>query len=46
MRDTQRKGDMATTQAIATFTRLEFDGYLPITESMPCDLIIDNGAEL
>ena len=46
MRDTQRKGEMATTQAKATFTRLEFNVSLPTTESVPYELVIDNGIEL
>ncbi len=46
MRDSQRKGEMATTQAIAIFTRLEFNVSLPTTESVPYELIIANGVEL
>jgi hypothetical protein len=41
MRVTQRKGDIATAQAIATFTRLGYDVSVPITESAKYDLIID-----
>jgi hypothetical protein len=41
MRATQRKGDIATTQAIATFTRLGYDVSVPITESAKYDLIAD-----
>ncbi|MCA1566752.1 MAG: hypothetical protein LC803_14125 [Acidobacteria bacterium] len=41
MRVTQRKGDIATTQASATFTRLGYDVSVPITESAKYDLIID-----
>ena len=41
MRVTQRKGDLATTQAINTFTRVGYDVSLPITESAPYDLIVD-----
>lgn len=41
MRVTQRKGDMAVTQAIATFTQMGFDVSLPITESAPYDLVVD-----
>lgn len=41
MRLTQRKGDIATTQAIATFTRLGYDVSVPITESAKYDLIVD-----
>lgn len=41
MRTTQRKGDIATTQAIATFTALGYDVSVPITESAAYDLIVD-----
>ena len=41
MRITQRKGDIATAQAIATFTRLGYDVSVPITESARYDLIVD-----
>lgn len=43
MRTTQRKGDTAVTQAIATFTKMGFDVSLPVTESAPYDLIVDIG---
>jgi hypothetical protein len=43
MRDTQRKGDIAVSQAIATFTRLGFDISIPLTESAPYDIIVDDG---
>lgn len=43
MRDTQRKGDIAVTQAIATFTKLGFDVALPVTESAAYGLIVDDG---
>ena len=43
MRNTQRKGDIAAAQAIATFTTMGFDVALPLTESAPYDLIIDTG---
>jgi hypothetical protein len=42
MRDTQRKGDIAVAQAIATFTRLGFDVSLPLTESAAYDIIVDD----
>jgi hypothetical protein len=42
MRDTQRKGDIAVAQAIASFTRLNFDVALPITESAAYDLVVDD----
>lgn len=45
MRITQRKGDIAVSQAIATFTRMGFDVSLPVTESAPYDLILDTGNE-
>ena len=41
MRKTQRKGDIAVAQAIATFTRLGYDIALPLTESAPYDLVVD-----
>ncbi|MFA5991581.1 MAG: group I intron-associated PD-(D/E)XK endonuclease [Candidatus Doudnabacteria bacterium] len=41
MRITQRKGDIAVTRAIATFTKMGFDVALPITESAAYDLILD-----
>lgn len=41
MRVTQRKGDIAVSQAIATFTKLGFDVAIPVTESAAYDLIID-----
>lgn len=41
MRLTQRKGDLATAQAIATFTRLGYDVLVPITESAAYDLVVD-----
>lgn len=40
-RNTQRKGDIALSQAIATFTKLGFDVLLPITESAAYDLVVD-----
>ena len=46
MRTTQRKGDLATTQAIATFTRLGMDVSLPVTESAAYDLVVDDGSSL
>lgn len=46
MRTTQRKGDIAASQAIATFTRLGWDVSIPLTESAPYDLIVDNGASV
>ena len=46
MRITQRKGDIATTQAIATFTVIGFDVSIPVTESAAYDLIVDDGEAL
>jgi hypothetical protein len=43
MRDTQRKGDIAVSQAIATFTRLGYDVALPLTESAAYDILVDDG---
>jgi len=43
MRTTQRKGDTAVSQAIATFTKLGYDVLLPLTESAAYDLVIDTG---
>lgn len=46
MRTTQRKGDTAVAQAIATFTMLGFDVSVPLTESAAYDLIVDTGTEI
>lgn len=46
MRLTQRKGDLAVAQAIATFTRLGYDIAIPLTESAAYDLVVDIGGEL
>ncbi|MDO8662252.1 MAG: group I intron-associated PD-(D/E)XK endonuclease [Candidatus Omnitrophota bacterium] len=46
MRTTQRKGDIAVSQAIARFTIMGYDVALPLTESASYDLIIDIGDEL
>jgi PD-(D/E)XK endonuclease len=46
VRATQRKGDLATATAIATFTRLGFDVAIPLTESASYDLIVDDGEGL
>jgi hypothetical protein len=43
MRLTQRKGDSAVAQAIATFTSNGWDVSIPLTESAPYDLIVDTG---
>ena len=46
MRLTQRKGDTAVAQAVATFTRIGYDVALPLTESAAYDLIVDTGKKL
>lgn len=46
MRLTQRKGDTAVSQAIATFTRLGWDVLIPLTESAAYDLVADTGDHL
>lgn len=46
MRTTQRKGDIAVSQAIARFTRMGYDVALPLTESASYDLIVDTGEAL
>ena len=46
MRTTQRKGDIAVSQAIARFTTMGYDVALPLTESAPYDLIVDIGDKL
>ena len=42
MRITQRKGDIAVTKAIATFTSRNYDVALPITESAAYDILVDD----
>jgi hypothetical protein len=46
MRATQKKGDRAVAQAIATFTKIGYDVLLPITESAAYDVVVDTGTEL
>lgn len=46
MRSTQRKGDIAVSQAVATFTKKGWDVSLPLTESAAYDLIVDVVGEL
>lgn len=46
MRSTQRKGDIAVAQAIATFTRLGWDVAVPLTESAAYDVVVDEGHRL
>ena len=45
MRTTQRKGDIAASQAIARFTRMGYDVALPFTDSAAYDLIVDVGGK-
>jgi hypothetical protein len=46
MRLTQRKGDIAVSQAIATFTKLGYDVSLPLTESAAYDVLVDTGTNI
>ncbi len=46
MRLTQRKGDRAVSQAIASFTKLGFDVSIPLTESASYDLVVDTSKEV
>jgi hypothetical protein len=46
MRSTQRKGDTAVAQAIATFTSKGYDVLIPLTESAAYDLVVDTGTTL
>ena len=46
MRTTQRKGDTALTQCIATFTKLGYDVLIPLTESAPYDAAVDLGSTI
>jgi hypothetical protein len=46
MKTTQRKGDIAVSQAIARFTKMGYDVSLPLTESTHYDLIVDTGGVL
>jgi hypothetical protein len=46
MRETQRKGDIAVSQAIARFTKMGYDVALPLTESASYDLVVDTGKGL
>lgn len=46
VRTTQRKGDIATSRAIATFTAMGFEVSIPFTESAAYDLVGDDGREL
>jgi PD-(D/E)XK endonuclease len=46
VRGTQRKGDIATARAVASFTAMDYDVSIPLTESAAYDLIVDDGREL
>lgn len=46
MRDTQRKGDIALAKAISTFTTHGYDVSVPITESAPYDIVVDDGTRM
>ena len=46
MRDTQRKGDIAVSSSIATFTRLGYDVSLPVTDSAAYDVVVDDSTGL
>ena len=46
MRVTQRKGDIAVAQAVASFTKLGYEVALPLTESAAYDLIVDSGTQM
>ena len=46
MRITQKKGDNAVAQAIATFTKMGWDVSIPLPESAPYDLVVDTGESL
>jgi len=46
MRTTQRKGDIAVSRAISTFTKMGYDVALPFTESTAYDLIVDVSGKL
>ena len=41
MRTTQKKGDIAVSQAIARFTKMGYDVSIPITESASYYLVVD-----
>jgi len=46
MRATQHKGDIAVSQAIATFTKLGYDVSIPLTESASYDLIVEMNGQI
>lgn len=43
---TQRKGDIGVAQAIATFTRMGMNVFLPIGEGLAYDFVVDNDGAL
>jgi len=46
MRETQRKGDIAVAHAISTFTSLDYDVALPLTESASYDILVDDSKNI
>ncbi len=46
VRATQRKGDIATSRAIATFTAVGYDVSIPLTESAAYDLVVEDEKRL
>ena len=46
VRTTQRKGDIATSRAVATFTAMGYDVSVPLTDSAAYDLVVDVGHQL
>ncbi len=46
MRLTQKKGDTAVAQAIATFANMGYDISVPLTESAPYDLVVEVSGKL
>jgi hypothetical protein len=46
VRATQRKGDVATSRAIAYFTAQGCDVSIPLTESAAYDIVVDDGHAL
>ena len=46
MRNTQRKGNIAVSQAMARFTKMDYDVAIPLTKSAFYDSIVDTNKEL
>lgn len=46
MSTTQQRGDVGVAQAISKFTDMGYSVALPISESRPYDLIVDDGTKL